>query len=272
MRTICIINQKGGVAKTTTAVSVAAGLARAGKQVLLVDMDPQGNIAHSLETNARYDLYHFLTGQCSHLDCTVSLGTGLEVITSTDSLTKLNTDLNKQKNPLGVVKEKFGQITGYDYVIFDCAPSLGMLNQNVMLFAREAIIPVSTTYLSLTGLTYMKEAIDEINNHFGHELKITHIVPTMHDARNRTNKSMHSKLKEDYGDLVTNPIRINAKLAEAPASGKSIFGYDPRSRGAKDYGELVETVLKGEEHLKKQASSPISARVQRMMADVQIED
>lgn len=271
MRTICIINQKGGVAKTTTAVSIAAGLARAGKQVLLVDMDPQGNIAHSLEANNKFDLYHFLTGKCSHLDCITTLGTNLDVITSTDSLTKLNTDLNKHKEPLSVVKEKFQDIVNYDYIIFDCAPSLGLLNQNVMLFAREAIIPVATTYLPLTGLAYMKEAIDEINDHFDHELSITHIVPTLHDARNRTNRLMLAKLKEDYGGLVTHPIRVNSKLAEAPASAKSIFGYDPRSRGAKDYGELVQLILKGEHATRKQIS-PISARVQRMMADVPIEE
>lgn len=270
MRTICIINQKGGVGKTTTAVSIAAGLARQGRQVLLVDMDPQGNIAHSLQMNGRFDLYHFLTGKCSHLDCINNLGTNLSVIPSTETLTKLNTELAKQSTGINVIKKKFSDITRYDYIIFDCAPSLGLLNQNVMLFAKEAIIPVATTYLSLTGLAYMEEAIKEINEHFKHDLKITHIVPTIHDKRNRTNRQMLAKLQEDYGELVTNPIRINAKLAEAPASGKSIFGYDKSSRGAKDYGELVNTIVKGEEV--KQNSVPISARVQQMMADVEIED
>ncbi len=270
MRSICIINQKGGVGKTTTAVSIAAGLAKEGKTVLLVDTDPQGNVTHSLQMNCRFDLYHFITGKCSHLDCITTLGTNLDVLPSTETLTKLNTELAKQKNPEHVVKERFSSIRNYDYLIFDCAPSLGLLNQNIMLFANEAIIPVSTTYLSLTGLTYMEEAIKEINEHFKHTLQISHIVPTLHDKRNRTNRQMLSKLQEDHGKLVTEPIRINAKLAEAPASGKSIFTYDKNSRGAKDYGALVQTIMKGEEV--KKTNVPISARVQQMMADVEMED
>ena len=226
MRKICIINQKGGVGKTTTAVNIAAGLARNSKRVLLVDVDPQGNIAHSLMSTRRFSVYEFLTNKCSHVDCITQLGANLDLMHSNESLTKLNVELAKKKNPTQILTTKFSELIGYDYILFDCAPSLGLLNQNVMLFADEAIVPVSTTYLSLTGLTYMNEAINEMNRHFDHQLELAYIVPTLHDARNKTNKNMLKKLQEDYKELVTNPIRINSKLAEAPASGKSIFGYD----------------------------------------------
>lgn len=262
--------------KTTTAVNIAAGLAREDRRVLLVDLDPQGNIAHSLTTTKQRNLYDLLSGQCSYVDCTTNLGANLDIIHSTDNLTKMDVQLAKDNKAHHIIHNKFGDVSGYDYIIFDCAPSLGLLNQSALLFSDEAVIPVSTHYLSLTGLTFMIEAIDELNTHFGHDLKISHIVPTMHDARVRTNKNMLAKLNADFKGIVTNPIRINSKLAEAPASGKSIFGYAKGSRGAKDYGDLVQTILRNEpssSQIKRATQTqPISMRVQHLMKDIEIED
>ncbi len=273
MRKICIINQKGGVAKTTTAVSIAAGLARQDKRVLLVDLDPQGNVAHSLTSSKRLNLYDFLIDKCAYIDCTTSIGKNLDLIHSDESLTKIDVHFAKQANPSQIIKKKFSDIQDYDYIIFDCAPSLGILNQNALLFSDEAIIPVSTTYLSLTGLTYMLEAIKDLNQHFNHDLKISHIIPTLHDRRLKTNRNMLAKLQEDHGTTITNPVRVNSKLAEAPASGKSIFNYAPKSRGAEDYGKIVDIIIENEKHAQvKRASQPISMRVQQLMADIEIED
>lgn len=276
MRKLCIINQKGGVAKTTTAVNVAAGLARKNRNVLLVDLDPQGSVAHSLTTSKEKSVYEFLTGECSHVDCITPLGKNLDLIHSNDSLTKIDVFIARNNNTTSLVKDKFGDVAGYDYIIFDCAPSLGLLNQNVMVFADDAIIPVATNHLSYVGLQQMVSAIGEINEHFGSSLEIKHIVPTMHDIRNRSNKKVLTELKAEFADIVTTPIRINAKLAEAPSKGRSIFGYDPKSRGAEDYGKLVETILLSEssapEAVPIQEQAPISQRVQQMMKDVVIED
>lgn len=271
MRTICIINQKGGVGKTTTAVSIAAGLSRQDRRVLLVDVDPQGSVRHSLLATKRYNLYHFLTGKCSHVDCISPLGKNLDLIHSNEMLTKVESHFLKSKNSVFQLKEKFADITDYDYIIFDCSPSLSLLNQNVMLFSQEAIIPVATNYLSLTGLVSMVEAIKEINEHFDHDLAITQIVPTLYDRRTKTAQKMLKQLQDDYGKKVSAPIRINSRLAEAPISGKSIFSYDQKSRGAKDYQELVNCILRTEQRIQS-PTEPISTRVQRMMVDVEIED
>lgn len=269
IKKICVINQKGGVGKTTTAVSLAAGLSRKGMKVLLIDMDPQGSVASSLTSSKEKNLYHFLMGECSFIDCLTPLGTNLDLIHSTESLTKAEVLLAGQKDGQKILAKKLSDIGDYDYIIIDCAPSLGVLNQNAMLFADEAIIPVATNYLAYTGLKFMIDAITEINRYFKHNLKISHIVPTMHDVRNKSNNKILKKLISEYGVKITSPIRINSKLAEAPETGKSIFSYDAKSRGAEDYGKLVKTVLGDQEEVKNinkiSQAIPISARVQRLM-------
>lgn len=273
MRTICIINQKGGVGKTTTAVNIASGLSRKDKKVLLVDMDPQGNIADSLTSNKDYSVLDFLMGKCSFNDCTTRLGKNLDLIHSTESLTKFSALVSSQQDNTLLVTHKFRTITQYDYIIFDCSPSLGLLNQNVMRFCKECLIPVRAEYLSKTGLGYMVQAVDEINKQFSHSLAVRYIVPTQFDKRVKSQVELLQSFEREFPELLTNPIRINSKLAQAPAAGKSIFSFDPTSRGAKDYGLLVEKIVQDEPQARTFVSQePISARIQRLMADVEIED
>ncbi len=249
LRKICIINQKGGVGKTTTAINIAAGLSRNDKKVLLIDFDAQGNIATSLNVENDKDIYSILTENADISQCTRNLGKNLDIIPSKESLTKTEVMIAKLPNKEKILKTKLKNLTGYDYVLIDCPPSLGLLNQNALLYAQEAFIPVSTEYLGYDALLKMNNVIKEINSHFKHNLKITKVIPTLFDKRNKTCRNFLDKIMSQFYEITSNPIRVNSKIKEAPAYGKSIFSYAKSSRGAKDYMELVKLILNEEKQV-----------------------
>jgi len=275
MRVISIINEKGGVGKTTVAVNLAAGLARKNKKVLLIDIDPQGNLKYSFRSTKEKTIYDLLSNKCTFEDCRNESGINLDVIHGDNKLNFLIKELNSSTQLKEIIENQLLENNNYDYIIFDCAPSLNIINQGVLLFSNEVLIPVSTNFLSLTGLVNMVKTIEKMKEKFDSQLKISYIVPTLHDKRNRLNKWVLEKLKNDYAGLITEPIRINSKLAEAPRSGKSIYSYAKNSRGSKDFWALVETVISDEDSKKTFqtiSSEPISSKVQRMMANVDLED
>ena len=183
MRKICIINQKGGVAKTTTTISIAAGLSRKGKKVLILDLDAQGNIGVALKSQSMKDMYDFLLNGSDIRECVTHMGDNLDIITSKETLTKAEFIMVGEQNREFILKNKLNDIKGYDYIIIDCSPSLGLLNQNALIAADEAIIPTSTDVLGFHALKKIILAIDSLNNVFEHECKVSKIVPTMHDQR-----------------------------------------------------------------------------------------
>ena len=243
MRTICVMNHKGGVGKTTTAVNLAAGLSRKDKKVLLLDLDPQSNVALSLRVPAEYSVYDALRGGIPIQRCIVNLATNFDVIISKENLAKAEHYLSSQPNARMLLKELLGSITGYDFIIIDCPPSLGILNQNVLAFCKEAFIPTSTDFMGLDALKKMDAVVRKINETYGNDIKITRIVPTLFDKRTRICKESLKEIKDHYGEKVAEPIRYNSKLKEAPKKGKSIFKYARSSPGAQDYGKLVDDVI-----------------------------
>lgn len=244
MRKICVINQKGGVGKTTTSVNLAAGLAREGRNVLLVDLDPQGNISTSLDCHPKKDIFDLLFNNAQLEECTVQMGKNLSIIPSKETLTKAETLLQKEDKKYHLLRLKLQAAKGkYDYVIVDCPPSLGLLNQNAILFAEEAFIPVATDYLSYDALQKMSEAINDINAFYDHFCRVSKIVPTMFDGRNKLAKEMLNKMNSEYYGLVAEPIRTCSKIRESPKMKKSVYKHAPRSRGAQDYSRLVRHVM-----------------------------
>lgn len=249
VRKICVINQKGGVGKTTTAINLAAGLSRNEKKVLVIDFDAQGNVASSLNIENEKDIYHIMSENADPMQCIKNLGKNLDVIPSKETLAKVEVMLAKMPDKEYVLRKKLGNLKGYDYVIIDCPPSLSLLNQNALLYAQEAFIPVSTDYLGFDALIKMTKAIETLNKHFKHNIKITKVIPTLFDKRNKSCKAYLDKINNQFYEIASAPIRINSKLKEAPAYGKSIFSYAKNSRGAEDYGELVKSVLHEEERV-----------------------
>lgn len=243
MRTICVMNHKGGVGKTTTAINIAAGLSRREKKVLLLDLDPQSNVGLSLRVQPPNSLYDALTGKVDLSACIQTLGKNFEVISSREDLTKAEYYLSQQPNARLLLKNLLSTIQGYDFLFIDCAPSLGILNQNAMAFCSEVFIPTSTDFLGFDALRKMKLVVEEINRTYKHQLEITKVIPTLYDRRSRLGKETLQEMHGLFPGIVTEPIHHNTKLKEAPKFGKSIFNYAPSSSGAKDYAKVVEQVL-----------------------------
>ena len=246
MRKIAIINQKGGVAKTTTTINLSSGLAAKGKRVLVVDLDPQGNVGTCFCVQGEKTVYDLLVDGADPFDCITNVAENLDVITSDNSLAKAELVMSGQTSRETILKRKLEALFNYDYIILDCPPSLSLLNINALLFAHEAFVPVSTTFLALDALKKISTTIDEMNELFNHDIKITTVIPTMFDKRVKSSISILKEIRRGYDELVTDPIRVNTKLMEASNYGKSIFDYAKRSRGAEDYQKLTKTVIANE--------------------------
>lgn len=245
MRKICIVNKKGGVGKTTTALNLAAGLSRYDKKVLLIDLDPQSNIELSIELESSYTTFDFLFRGIILSECTNNLGKNLDVIRGDERLINAEYELAEEKTGANA-RKALDKIKGYDYVVFDCAPSMSGLNKFAMLYAKEVIIPTTTDYLGLESLQKTIMFVREFGDFNDEHIKVSKIVPTMYDQRNNICKESLTQIRNEYYQYASDPIRINSKLKEAPMNKQSIFSYASSSKGAKDYISLVQSVLSDE--------------------------
>jgi chromosome partitioning protein len=253
-RVLAVVNQKGGVGKTTTAVNLAASVAAAERRTLLLDMDPQGNASSGVGIRPRTvetSVYDALIGRATLRQVLVPTEVpGLDVAPATQDLVAVEIELvddpdraGKLKGALATLFEDGG--SSFEYVIIDCPPSLGILTLNALTAADRVLVPLQCEYYALEGLTHLMATIDRIKNGTNPNLHVEGIVLTMFDARNNLAHQVAEEVKKHFRvfDAV---IPRNIRLSEAPSHGKPALLYDAQSKGAQGYLALARELLETE--------------------------
>ncbi len=256
MRTIALANQKGGTGKTTTAVNLGAALGDAGRKVLLIDLDPQAHLsAHLGCEDAQVGSYELITRQARPDEVAIQLLPGvLDVIPAGLSLAAAEVELAGEVGRELFLRTGLQDLTGYDYVLVDCAPSLGLLTVNALAAVREVFIPVQLQWMALRGLGQLLQTIEAVNGRLNPELELTGVIGCMFQARRILCAEVLATLRQHFGKRVFKTvIRDNIRLAEAPGHALPIQAYDPRSRGAEDYKALAREVLARERRARAKA-------------------
>jgi chromosome partitioning protein len=263
MRSIAFMNQKGGVGKTTTVVNLGACLAEAGRRVLLVDMDPQANLTSWLLGPASEDLEEtigeVLLGKAELSEAIVTVeSTGVSLVPSGLHLSGVERVLAAEMAAEGILKralEKAGfegevgdpEFDEYDYVLFDCPPSLGLLTLNALTAAREVIIPVQTKVLALNGVANLRRVIGVVRERLNGSLDVSGILLCMTDARTNLSRDVEASARKHFGPLVyKSMIRENVRVAESPSHFLPITRYAGTNPAAEDFRNLCREVMAGE--------------------------
>ncbi len=245
MRKIAVSLSKGGVGKTTTAVNLSSGLARAGCNVLLIDTDTQGQASRALGSTPRAGLAELISGEARPEEAILEVRPQLYLLAGGRSLAGLNRQIARLdyggekylSKGLEMLDSKF------DYIILDSAPGRDSLSVNVLFYADEILAPVSMEILTITGLMDFQKYIEGIKE-YQKSLTLRYILPTFFDKRVKKSDEILSQLLAFYGDKVCDPIRYSVRLSEAPGYGQNIFEYAPDTAGAEDYQKLVERIMR----------------------------
>jgi len=261
MRRIAIINQKGGVGKTTTCANLGAALALAGRRVVLVDMDAQANLSLSLDVEAppgSPSSYSVLLGGSTFAESLRDTRTpGLRILPANIDLSGAELELAGQMGREHLLREALQEWERAaredadrppaDYVFFDCPPSLGLLSVNALSSASEVLIVIQTEFLALQGMSKLVEILQILKRRLNPGLEITGILPCLYDSRLKLAREVLGEIRSYFpGKVFGCPVRSNVKLAEAPSFGKTIFEYAPDSKGAADYLAVARQITRGE--------------------------
>ncbi len=260
MRTIAVMNQKGGVGKTTTSVNLAAGLAARGKRVLLIDLDPQGHASIHVGVEAYGDdptVYQVFSGAKSLSEIRQLVSENLYLAAANVNLSATELELVDAENRESVLRAALEQLTrdeSFDFVVVDCPPSLGVLTVNALTAVKEVFIPLQPHFFALQGLSKLLETTALVTRRLNRDLRVTGVVLCLYDTGTRLASDITDDLvafleqadpDAPWADakIFKSRIRRNIKLAEAPSFGQPVFDYAPRCPGAEDYSALVAEVL-----------------------------
>ena len=241
------VNQKGGVGKTTSAINIGAYIAQAGKKVLLVDFDSQGNMSSGVGVSKKKPtIYELMAGQATAEEAiNHTVVDNLDAISASLDLAGAAIELAGQENKEFYLKHALEPVRDkYDYILIDCPPSLGILTMNGLAAADEVLVPMQCEYFALEGITLLLQTVKRVQKSINTELKIGGIFFTMYDSRTRLAQDVVMQVKTYFKDVVFNTIiPRNVRLSEAPSRGVPICKYDPSCIGAKSYQKLAEEVI-----------------------------
>ena len=259
MRTIAVVNQKGGVGKTTTAVNVAAALAAAGQRVIVIDLDPQAHLTIHLGVEpqaVRVGSYEVVTESASFESSLMFVRSNLWLLAANINLVGAESELVNVVGREIVLREAMqASQNRFDFCFIDCAPSLGLLSLNALAAAQEVLIPLQPHFLALQGFGKLLQTVDLVNKRINPNIKVTGVLLCMHDTRASLPNEVRADIERFLGnargsnsawsdaEILPTFIRRNIKLAEAPSYGKTIFEYDPTCNGAEDYRKVANFFL-----------------------------
>ena len=248
-KVMAIINQKGGVGKSTTAINLSAALGELGKQVLLVDLDPQGNSSSGLgieKSQVHNCVYDVLLNDVAIEDVIIpDVGEGLDLVPATINLAGAEVELVSEMARENRLKDAVGSLRGkYDYVFIDCPPSLGLLTVNALVAADKLLIPIQCEFYALEGVTKLLDSMKRVKTRLNPTLDIFGVLLTMYYGRTTLSRQVVEEVRSYFGNTVfTTRIPRTVKLSEAPSFGQPITQYDPSGKGAQSYVNLAKEVV-----------------------------